>query len=162
MSNSLVYSNMVDAAGSIDATGAGAQVMTYTATEPTVINRMICHIEDSGAFTAEGYGSEGALSTGITIETYSLEDAAVITTIVGTDHTIQSNGDWGAYCYDYALVSFGAGINFSNARFTFSETGRILVLKPNEQLRVNVPDDTSGLIEHRFNVQGFKLNSSII
>jgi len=116
------------------------------------VHRLIVHLQDTGAFVAENYGSIGsALTNGITVEVLDAA-GAVINTL--TDVTVKNNADWGRYCYDVANVAFGAGDDFMQVRWSFDKAGAPIRLKVGEQLSVTLNDDLGALVAHSFVVQG--------
>lgn len=118
------------------------------------IARMIVEIEDTGVMRAEYYGStNGALTNGIQVR--EQDDSGTINDL--TDGVpIKTNAGWGSQCYDVDVKSWGAGNEVLLVRWTFAASGAPIVLDGanNERLEVVLNDDLSGLVEHRFMVQG--------
>ena len=65
--------------------------------------------------------------------------------------------DWAKFCYDVDHENFGLGNEFLNVRWTFSKSGTYIQLngENNDKLEIVVNDDLSGLVNHRFLVQGY-------
>lgn len=116
------------------------------------IARLIISVTDSGSFDSGAYGNGITLTNGITLRVsnddgivYNMTPDPIITTV-----------DWSEYCYDGRVDSFGTGNNAFFARWTFRNAGLFLQLdsRRNERLELVVNDDLTGLIQHRFLVQG--------
>lgn len=114
--------------------------------------RMIVHIEAAGTITASGYGNLAVLTNGITLQHQDADDNVIRDITDGIP--IKSNGGWRRQCYDGARAPWGSGNETFSARYTFAETGELIVLKPGEKLVITINDDLSTLVQHYFNVQG--------
>jgi len=118
------------------------------------IERMMIHIQDTGAFAAEKYGYMTALSNGIQVRVSG-------TTGVLHDLTdakpVKTNAQWGRLCYDVRVDTWAAGDEYLSARWTFSKGGYPLRLDGDrsERLEVYLLDSTTGLNEHDFYVHGY-------
>jgi hypothetical protein len=115
---------------------------------------LVAHIQDGTGFVGEEYGSLGAaLTVGITVK---IIDALGATSVDLTDgDPIKTNADWGKFCSNPELVLFGAGDDFINARWAFSETGTQVRLLEGEKLVVTCNDDMSALAAHTFVAAGY-------
>ena len=124
----------------------------------TVVVRLIVYVEDSGAFDAAGYGNAGVLANGITVSVLSAAGAEIIDL---TPDPIKSNGGWASLAYDTQVATWGTGNEFLVTRWTFGKftpDGGI-VLTDGERLVVNVNDDLTDLVAHRFTAQGYTSHS---
>lgn len=116
------------------------------------ITRLISTITDTNIKNAGGYGGLLQLSSGIDLYVVQSGTALELT----NDFTIKTNADWGAYCHDVSLHDFGVGSNFITSRWTFAagETNLKLNGSP-DRFYALLNDDFTGLIDHRFQIQGF-------
>ena len=145
---------------------SGSEVSFYI--EPAVgekyyIDRLLVYIEDVGAFNSGKYGKDVVVTRGVHIhDTVGgvLQDL--------TPHPIMTNSNWGQYCYDISLHSFGGGqVNgVMVVRWTFSKAlppgldaleANMLVLHAGDKLEIKLNDDFSDLVAHRFIVQGVRV-----
>ena len=124
-----------------------------TATEAISLHRMMVKVEDGGSLSAGTYGALAALSTGVTVK---FTDAGGDITDLTDGLPIKTNAAWGQLCYDVVFHTFGAGNNFLLVRWTFSKSGKPLILETGDKLSVFVNDDLTGLVSHHFQVQGIK------
>ena len=116
------------------------------------ISRLIVNIEDTAGMSAQEYGNLGAaLTNGVKLEHRYVDDTVRLNL---TPDPVQANADWSAYCYDAQVLSWGPGDEMLAVRWTFSKSGDFLVLEHGEKLVVILEDDLTGLISHRFLVQG--------
>jgi hypothetical protein len=145
-----------DGTGITDAVGtyAGAADEFYIEAPAGVtleIHRLIVTVRDTGAFDAEQYGNAAALTNGITLEHRDSDDNTVATF---TPDPILTNTDWGTYCFDVDVKTWGIGDEVMLARLTFTKFGSAVTLTPGERLVVTVNDDLDDLVSHRFVVEG--------
>lgn len=122
-----------------------------------VINRMVVYIQDGGAWRSEYYAGLGApLTNGIDLYRNIASDSSdhLITT-----KPVTHNSEWGQYNYDVDIQAIGAGDITLLARWTFEKSGRAMALDGSigEELGLIFRDDLSGIVEHHFHVQGFKV-----
>jgi len=116
-----------------------------------VLSRLLVHIEDNGAITADDYGALATLSSGLRIQktiggiTYNLDGGLPIT----------GNTHWARLAFDMKEHVFGSGNNFVTARWTFGATGIPMILQGADVLFVTVNDDLTTLVEHTMLVQGY-------
>lgn len=123
------------------------------ANEFMAITRMIVEIVDS-AFSAAGYGALAALTNGI--EVLFEDNRQTPAEYSLTEEKIKSVSNWGSYCYDTGRDAYGAGDETMHIRWTFEKAGIVPVLEgsQNDKCIVRVNDNFTGLVEHRFQVQG--------
>lgn len=149
-----------DGSGTINANGNYA-VPTRFYIQPAAgrviyVARIIVTIEDTSGFQAEEYGNLGAaLTNGITLQ-------RSINGVLDTNFTpvsVKTNAQWGSYCYDVDLKTWGTGNEFLLVRWTLERSGVGVVLDGNnlESLDIIVNDNLTGLITHHFVVQGHYL-----
>lgn len=117
--------------------------------------RMIISVEDTGGFTASKYGNLAALTNGVEIKVFNKDGASEMLDLTA-GLPIVKNAQWGALCYDVDLKDWGAGNDLLLVRWTFSTTGSSIVLDGDDEqsLEVIFNDDLTGLIDHRFMIQG--------
>jgi len=120
------------------------------------LKMLIVVVGDRGGMKAAEYGNLGGpLLTGITVrfaDNYGARNDL-------TDGVpVVDNAHWGMICYDVDLKSWGPGEEYLLARWTVGEGGRIPRLRGNrgERLEFVLNDDFTGLITHRFFVQGYR------
>jgi len=146
-----------------DGSGTTNAIGNYTATAQSFritdttgwgeIERIIVSYQDAGAFDIEKYGNGIGLTNGVRV---FLKNASNEVIQEYTAFPILSNGDWASHCYDWAYFQEGTGDNVAVIRWTFSKSGQPVLVKfdQDEYLEVLLNDDFSGLIKHRFFVQG--------
>jgi hypothetical protein len=118
------------------------------------IASLLVNIEDATGFVAEDYGNlAAALTNGISVHTETA--AGVVVSDLTDGNPVKSNSEWGKFCYPTNYVAFGAGNDFLQAFWKFSDSGMPLRLKTGERFVVTVHDDLSGLDMHSFVIQGY-------
>ena len=117
------------------------------------IHRMLIEIADVGVIGVLGYGALAALDPGWLMKVYDSDDTALVDLTGG--HAIEGNGELAALCYDATLNDYGAGnAGYVNARYSFDRAGHPLILKAGQYLSIDFNHDFTGLVQHRFMVQG--------
>ncbi len=119
------------------------------------IARMIVNIEDGPTMRAEHYGALGtALAVGVVLRVS--DDSGVIMDITD-DIPVTTNAQWAAMCFDIDLKEWGAGDELLAVRWTFTKAGQFIRLDGdnNERLEIVLNDDLTGLVAHRFFIQGY-------
>ena len=121
------------------------------------LGRMIVSIEDTAGMAAADYGNiAGGLTNGITV--LILDDVGgTLSTL--TPAAVQTNGDWAHVCYDANVLTWGAGSEHFVVRWTFSNSGAAIQLNPGQSLCIRCADDLTGLLVHRFLVQGYEVDT---
>ncbi len=137
--------------GAVDASGADV-VLKYVPTKGVKIHRMLVFIRDSGAIQAERYG---AISNGLTNGILMIATDGTESVDLMGGLPVKSNADWSRNCYDMQPLTFGSGDNFVNVRWTFAKSGIPLIMEAGDSLEVTLQDDLSGLVEHRFKIEGY-------
>ncbi|MCP3856948.1 MAG: hypothetical protein GY698_19805 [Actinomycetia bacterium] len=134
---------------SADVNGSGTPV-TFSYTVPVDeqmdIERMLVFLQDSGSFDAAKYGNSITMTAGIEVE------ANAVDLLDGVD--IKTNADWAAMCFDFAHLTMGTGDEAGSVRWTFGKTGVPLRLSAGEVFSITINDNLTGLVDHRFNIQG--------
>ena len=149
--------------GSINATGDYSGTADIFYVQPPVdenyaLYRMIVTIEDSGTFDAENYGAFNAeLTNGITVRVVNDDDGVVEALTDGLP--IKANVDWGTYCYDVDLKTWGVGDTVLLVRWTFTRDSGPILLRgsKNERLEIVLNDNFTGLVSHLFCLNGKKV-----
>lgn len=152
-----------------DGTGTSDAIGDYSSTDLDLrvspddldafeIHRMIVSVEDVGSFDAGAYGNNITITNGIVVT--AMQGATTLYTM--TAFPILTNGDWASHCYDVKLSNFGQGNEIMALRWTFDKTGRPVVLDGSRAqfLNINLSDDFTGLVHHRFVVQGFYIDEN--
>lgn len=121
-------------------------------TEKYLIYRLLISIRDSGALDASSYGNGITLSNGVTIKVYN--PLGEVAENITDDQPVFTNADYAALCYDSETSEYGTGDNYLRVRFTLAASGYPIVLEPGAKIVVRLNDDFTGLISHRFMVQG--------
>ena len=122
---------------------------------PSRVNlyRMIISLRDTTGMIAEEYGNLGsALTNGYELKFLNADLTTRVNLTGGIP--IQDNAGFGRYCYDAQIISWGPGDEYLNVRWTFSKSGGPLKLSAGQRLSITLSDDFTGLLEHRFMVQG--------
>jgi hypothetical protein len=118
-----------------------------------LIESILFFIEDTGTLDSGGYGAATALTNGLLVRVTSSADVVETDLLDGVP--IKSNGDFGAHMWNLEPFSFGTGNDFIHARWNFEESsGSPIYLHDQEKLKVTLEDNFSGLVSHRFMVQG--------
>lgn len=153
-----------DGTGEKDAIGDYSSVEKIFFIQPSDIQtlritRLLVSIEDEGPADAGSYGNAIDLINGIQVQIRNNSGVLIDLT---DGSPIFTNSHWARYTYDVRSSSFGAGgmgmgLNYVFARWSFLAAGIALRLRgdQNERLSVILNDDFSGLVSHRFVVQGF-------
>ncbi len=127
-----------------------------------VVWRMLVHIEDTVGAASADYGNiTNGLTNGIKLQVLESDASTVVTNLIPTQGPVKTNADWGGICFDVEYENVGSGNDFINVRWTFNNAGTPLRLKAGQRIAVTFNDDLSGLIGHRFLVQGFKPRESM-
>ena len=118
------------------------------------ITQLIIYLRDGGAWQPEKFGSETALTNGLTID---VERSSVSITEIDIAQPIKNNADFGRYTHDVTVTTYGSGETTLIAKLNFNEfIGMPLRLDANERLVVTVNDDlSSGWTELRATAQGY-------
>jgi len=144
-----------DGTGTKNATGDYSTPQAFRISAPSgglyMIERMIVHIRDAQALSADNYGNLAELTTGVSVKVYNGDTEDVDLT---DGEPIKNHADWDGQCYDGKTTDFGSGNNFYTVRWTFSKAGQPLYLHGDWNLRVELADNLTGLIKHQFRVQG--------
>ena len=123
--------------------------------DATIVERIMIFVEDTGIFGMEIYGAGSALTNGLTLD---VTDSAGSSIIDLTPVPIKSNGQWGAYCYDVRVDTWGVGDEALQARWTFTKftNGAGIWLDDGAKLVLTANDTLTGLVSHRVTCQGFR------
>ena len=127
------------------------------------ITRMLVLIEDDDNFGATTYGGiSGGLLNGIHINVRSSVDGDAVVADLDDQEPVYTNTDWAGLCHDFTPFVFGTGQNnnVGTVRWTFEKAGGPLVLDGSRghYLTVELNDDFSSLVDHRFLIQGWYPN----
>jgi hypothetical protein len=143
--------------GSASASANGTTPVFYCASVNTYLRRIIFFIEDTKGMEPEEYGNLGAaLSSGYSLKVWNSAGGSA-THDICNGLPITTNAEVGALCYDVDLKSWTNTTNeVALARLTFEKSGEPLWLKPKSRLVIDLVDNFSGLIDHRFLIQGLQ------
>jgi hypothetical protein len=117
----------------------------------TSCTRLLVTVEDSTGMDAGKYGNNITLTNGINLLVLNSDDTVEE---LLTPEPIFTNAEWGTFCYDVDLKTWGAGNDLLLVRWTFDKAGSPVDLKKDQRLVVQLNDDFTGLVKHRFLVQG--------
>ncbi len=118
------------------------------------LTRMIVTMQDTTMQWGQ-YGGIGALGTGVVVRVVD-DGGTIIDITYGVP--VDTNGSWGARCFDAEISAPAAGSTFFHCRWTFALAGQKIRLDGdgnNERLEVVLNDDFSGLLAHGFQVHGY-------
>lgn len=118
-----------------------------------LIERVIIMIEDGGSFDSGLYGNGISLTNGIKVYLKDKDDNIINEY---TSFPIKTNGDLAGHCHDFNHFNWGAGNEVASIRWTFSKAGEPIFISAHEgeYLEFYLNDDFSGLVKHRFTIQG--------
>lgn len=127
-----------------------------TTDEVYVLTRMLVAARDTGNFDAAAYGNAITLTNGITLQVEN--DSGVVNQIIPTYGAVKTNAQWGVYCYDVDVKTWGVGDQVMLVRWTFSKGQKNITLsgRRNERLVITLNDDFTGLNAHAATCQGYK------
>lgn len=122
------------------------------------LTRLIVTVTDAGPLDADAYGKAIVLTNGIQIYKYEGSDKVINLT---DNVPVKTNGHWASFCYDVSALEFGTGSDVLQVRWSFDKTGTLIQLADvqSEYFSVELHDDFSGLVDHTFQVQGYKQRS---
>lgn len=123
------------------------------------VARLVVHYEDVAGMVGEEYGNLGsALTNGIIVRVQ--DDSGTIIDLIDNE-PIQTNADWGRFCYDVVVNNFSASGASANdhalVRWSFFKSESIIRIdgSANERFEIVLSDNFTGLIEQFFLVQGY-------
>ena len=146
-----------DQSGTFTATGDYSSTETEFKAVPAAgqtmfIEELLVTVEDAGTFRAEHYGALGAaLTNGIHVRKRDASGTIVQLTCVDP---VQGNAGWGIHAFDVDVKTWGAGNSLLLVRWRFPAPLR-LDGDAGQYVAVVLNDDFSGLVDHRFKVQGW-------
>lgn len=146
-----------DSAASNDmAVDGSSTAVPYTVVCPQTgaveLVRINAVIVDGGIKYGEFGGMGAALTNGLEIKAFSVDDTEVFDFLDG--ETIKTNEDWGALA-GVDNVSFpAAGDDSFPVRWTIAKSGASVQLTPGDYLRVLIQDDLTGLTKFTMMAQG--------
>jgi hypothetical protein len=127
-----------------------------------MIARMIIAISDAGNNNTNTYGALAALTNGITVAVY--DSAGIKYYLTDEDFPVKSNSEWADLMFDQDYVVLGGGDTHIVHRWTFTKfgvEGIRLDGDKGEYLGVGISDTLTGLITHRFTVQGWVMEGEL-
>ena len=149
-----------------DGTGTKNAVGDYSSTETHFgiadpnkhfhLSRMLVQIEDSGAFTTNGYGAiaAGTITNGIKVLLVDANEEMMVDLTDGV--SIKSNNDWARVCYDVKLENWASGNGAVHVRWTFTNAGYPLRVDKGHHFEVVLNDNFTGLVTQYFVVEGYQ------
>lgn len=119
------------------------------------IARLLVFIQDTAPMDADRYGNNIVLTNGIILKTFRGATEKVNLT---NDQPIKTNSQWGKFCYNTTLSTYGVGEENLAVRWTFLRAGSCIGLdgSKGDKIVITLNDDFSGLSEHTFLFEGFK------
>lgn len=155
---------LTTSAGTSNLAYDSARTVSYASFQPSATStfravRMIVHIEDGAGADQSEYGAMGAsLTTGLYLRVANTASNATIIDLL-SGKSIVKNADYGRYCYDVNLLSWGATPTNEavQARWTFERAGVPLRLEgsKSEGIVLTVQDTFAALVDHTFCIQGY-------
>jgi hypothetical protein len=149
------HSNAVGDYSTATGTSGESFVLAPSTGEAYHIERMMVHLQDTGAFAAEEYGNLGVtLTKGVTVRVAT--STGTVNDLTG-GNPVLTNAQWGRHCYDVRIDSWSVGDEFLSARWTFSKAGFPVRLDGDrgEYLEVYLQNSCTGLVAHEFLAQGY-------
>lgn len=147
-----------DGTGTISGIGNYASAATEFYIQPAAgeiyrIARIIPHVVDAGSFDSSSYGNGIVITNGVLVQ--QKHDAVVDVNF--TPEPIKTNVDWGRYCFDIKVSTFGVGNESLASRWTFVKYGQYirLVGDNNDRFTVILNDDFTDLVDQTFVVEGY-------
>ncbi len=147
-----------DGSGTVNAIGTYAAaaeefILSPPAGKVYEVARMLVTVEDAGSFDASKYGNGVVITKGIVITGQSKGTAIEIT---DPNELINTNAEWGSYCYDADVKTWGTGNELLLVRWTFSKAGSPIVLdsRAEDFIKITLNDDFDDLVSHHFHFQG--------
>ncbi len=144
--------NTKEAIGDYDA--VPTDFLFTSGSDNTFINRMVVYVQDTGVFEIGEYAGNAAFTNGIRI--FYTQDGGS-KQYWNAQITIKSNADYSSMCYDIRndTDNFG-GNNSMSVRMSFYKSGGAIYLPfAGDTFGVELSDDMTGLISHRFTIQGY-------
>ena len=155
-----IFSTFARNGGAISAVGDYSLSQTDFILEPEGddvlwVHRVLIFLEDTGSFDSEKYGNGITLTNGISIKVYRGETE---TMDLMDANPVKTNSHWKRLCYDFSILDEGTGNKTAGARFTIEKGGVSIGLdgSKSDQIRVELNDDFTGLVDHTFIFQGYK------
>jgi hypothetical protein len=116
-------------------------------------SRMIVLIQYAGNMASSGYIGATPLANGITVQVRDETDT-VVEDFTDGDPVI-SLAEWAGLCHDMNDYRWGSGTDdLASVRWTFRRMGKPVVLHHGWSIAVNLNDNFSGLVNHKFKIQG--------
>ncbi len=147
-----------DGGGTVSAIGNYATATQFYIQDTTrylAIERMIVYVEDAGSMDSGQYGNGITLTNGIELQILESDDSLIYDVMAG--NPVTKNMHWQGKCHDLTMSSWGSGNTGYSVRWTFSKSGKPIILAPGQKLAIILEDNYTGLIDHRFQVQGYYL-----
>jgi hypothetical protein len=119
------------------------------------MSRLIIYIEDAGNMDSGFYGNNLVLVNGIKF--FVKRNGVQRFSTMMQQAPVKTNGDIAAICHDLEYRNWGAGNTFLTARWTLTKMGQFvrLVGDKGDNVGLIFNDDFTGLVKHRFCIQGF-------
>lgn len=153
-----------DGTGESDFVGDYSGAPAYFYIQPPVgeeyyLSRIMVQITDQGSFDANLYGNGVALVNGITIEIKRGGPTGTVLKSLTATKPIKRNADWGRFCYDVDVKTWGSGPQVLVARWTLAKVGAKVRLRGTDQqcLVFTLNDSFTALIDHTFNIQSLRV-----
>ena len=123
--------------------------------ERLLIARLVIHVVDGGTFDSGSYGNGITLTNGM----QAFYERNGVKYNITDGYPIKTNVDWGRWCFDLSLSTFGSGNQSLNARWTLTNYGTPngIILEEGDKLGIRVNDDMTDLIEQTIIAEGLHL-----
>jgi hypothetical protein len=123
--------------------------------EKLAVARVIIHVVDSGSFDSGAYGNGIILTNGIKF-IYTRDGVELD---VSNGYPIKTNVDWGRFCFDVNVSTYGAGNEALSSRWSFDKYGNPIVLNKGDRLTIRFNDDFTDLVDQTFLFEGVHLGT---
>lgn len=123
--------------------------------EAYALHRMLVHISASPTVSADEYGSLTVLTNGLDLGVYNAADDSLILDLCD-GLPVKNNSGWSQRCFDMEPDTFGTGVKFVKARWTFDRAGGPIVISRDEYFGAVVNDNLTALVGHHLQIQGEK------
>lgn len=148
-----------NAIGDYSDTGDGVTDFCITAQPKYIylLNRMLIYVEDAGSFDSGSYGNGITLTNGVNLINGA---PGLFEEVITKAGAIKKNPEWEQYVgIDTKISKYGSGNETLSAMWTFEHMGRPVFLDGaiGEYACIRLNDDFTGLIKHKFHVQGVKV-----
>lgn len=140
-----------------DYSAAGATRALFIAEDDIVIGRLLPFVLDTGSADLGKYGALSALSVGIEIKIWDVDDVVLQDLTLGLPMKI--NAHFARLGYDGEIVRESGNTVVAHARWTYWKAGTSLfptglLIRAGQKFGITLGDNLEGLVEHYWQFQG--------